>query len=146
MRFFCVSSRRRHTRCALVTGVQTWALPISSRAIESVGGAARGKAIIVLNPAEPPLVMRDTVYCLTEGGDEAEIRASVERMVATVAGYVPGYRLKQDVQFARLDAQACAAILREPSAAAGLQGRAFLEVGGRSTEGGRGREEEGGKG
>src|SRR3546814_5882654 len=90
----------------------------TSRAIESVGGAARGKAIIVLNPAEPPLVMRDTVYCLTEGGDEAEIRASVERMVATVAGYVPGYRLKQDVQFERLDAQACAAILREPSAAA----------------------------
>src|SRR3546814_8196724 len=55
----------------------------TSRAIESVGGAARGKAIIVLNPAEPPLVMRDTVYCLTEGGDEAEIRASVGRMVAT---------------------------------------------------------------
>src|SRR3546814_1077536 len=49
-------------------------------------------------------------------------------MVATVAGYVPVYRLKQDVQFERLDAQACAAILREPSAAAGLKVSVFLEI------------------
>ncbi|MEL1263024.1 acetaldehyde dehydrogenase (acetylating) [Pseudoxanthomonas putridarboris] len=100
----------------------------TSRAIESVGGATKGKAIIVLNPAEPPLMMRDTVYCLTEGGDEAAIRASIQQMVARVAGYVPGYRLKQDVQFEKLDAAACAAILREPSAAAGLKVSVFLEV------------------
>ena len=100
----------------------------TARAIESVGGAARGKAIIVLNPAEPPLIMRDTVYCLTEGGDEAAIRASIQQMVAAVAGYVPGYRLKQDVQFEALDAAACAAILREPAAKAGLKVSVFLEV------------------
>jgi acetaldehyde dehydrogenase len=76
----------------------------TSRAIADVGGAAYGKAIIVLNPAEPPLVMRDTVYCLADlDADEAEIAASVERMVADVAAYVPGYRLKQAVQFDRID-------------------------------------------
>ena len=100
----------------------------TSRALETVGGAQRGKAIIVLNPAEPPLIMRDTVYCLTEGGDEAAIRASIHAMVASVASYVPGYRLKQDVQFEKLDAAACAAILRAPSAAAGLKVSVFLEV------------------
>jgi acetaldehyde dehydrogenase len=68
-------------------------------AIEKVGGARRGKAIIVLNPAEPPLIMRDTVYCLIGGADHDAIRASVEEMVAAVAEYVPGYRLKQQVQF-----------------------------------------------
>lgn len=100
----------------------------TSRALEIVGGAQRGKAIIVLNPAEPPLMMRDTVYCLTEGGDEAAIRASIEAMVATVAGYVPGYRLKQKVQFEALDAAACAAILDDPNASAGLKVSVFLEV------------------
>ena len=68
-------------------------------AIERVGGAERGKAIIVLNPAEPPLLMRNTVFCLSQGGDRGAIKASVEEMVAKVQGYVPGYRLKQDVQF-----------------------------------------------
>ncbi|TQJ37942.1 acetaldehyde dehydrogenase (acetylating) (plasmid) [Streptomyces sp. NBC_00080] len=68
-------------------------------AIEKVGGARRGKAIIVLNPAEPPLIMRDTVYCLVGEADHDAIRASVEEMVAAVAEYVPGYRLKQKVQF-----------------------------------------------
>ena len=100
----------------------------TARAIESVGGAAKGKAIIVLNPADPPLIMRDTVYCLTEGGDEAAIRASIQQMVATVATYVPGYRLKQDVQFEKLDAAACAAILRERDAKPGLKVSVFLEV------------------
>ena len=71
----------------------------TSKAIEVVGGAARGKAIIVLNPAEPPLVMRDTVYCLCEATDEKAIEASIEKMVADVHEYVPGYRLKQKVQF-----------------------------------------------
>ncbi|MEU9734795.1 acetaldehyde dehydrogenase (acetylating) [Streptomyces sp. NPDC048002] len=71
----------------------------TASAIETVGGAARGKAIIVLNPAEPPLIMRDTVLCLTGDTDHDTIRASVADMAAQVAKYVPGYRLKQDVQF-----------------------------------------------
>ncbi|MFI6737827.1 acetaldehyde dehydrogenase (acetylating) [Nonomuraea sp. NPDC050451] len=75
----------------------------TAAAIESVGGAARGKAIIVLNPADPPLIMRDTVFCLTGDADHDAIRASIEEMVAEVAKYVPGYRLKQDVQFAPID-------------------------------------------
>ncbi len=75
----------------------------TSRAIETVGGAERGKAIIVLNPAEPPILMRDTVYILSEGGSEAEIEQSVEDMAKAVQGYVPGYRLKQKVQFERFD-------------------------------------------
>ena len=71
----------------------------TSRAIEIVGGAEKGKAIIVLNPAEPPLIMRDTVYCLCDDADREAIRASIEAMVAEVQAYVPGYRLKQAVQF-----------------------------------------------
>jgi len=71
----------------------------TSAAIESVGGAARGKAIIVLNSAEPPLIMRDTVLALIGDADHAAIQASIEAMVADVASYVPGYRLKQAVQF-----------------------------------------------
>ena len=73
----------------------------TARAIEEVGGAAKGKAIIILNPAEPPMIMRDTVFTLSEGADEDAIRASVEAMVKKVQVYVPGYRLKQDVQFER---------------------------------------------
>ena len=71
----------------------------TSAAIQSVGGAAKGKAIIVLNPAEPPLVMRDTVYCLVESAGHDKVVESIDRMVAEVQQYVPGYRLKQDVQF-----------------------------------------------
>ncbi|NOZ65885.1 MAG: acetaldehyde dehydrogenase (acetylating) [Alphaproteobacteria bacterium] len=71
------------------------------RAIEEVGGAGKGKAIIILNPAEPPLLMRDTVFTLCEMADEAEIEKSIEDMVAQVQSYVPGYRLKQKVQFER---------------------------------------------
>jgi acetaldehyde dehydrogenase len=72
----------------------------TSRAIESVGGAKRGKAIIVLNPAEPPLMMRDTVLCLVaDDADRDAIVGAVKKMVAAVQAYVPGYRLKQDVQF-----------------------------------------------
>jgi acetaldehyde dehydrogenase len=71
----------------------------TSAAIQSVGGAAKGKAIIVLSPADPPLVMRDTVYCLAETGDHSAITESINRMVAEVQHYVPGYQLKQDVQF-----------------------------------------------
>jgi len=71
----------------------------TSRAIERVGGAGKGKAIIVLNPAEPPLIMRNTIFCLSDPAETADIAASVERMVAEVQNYVPGYRLKQPVQF-----------------------------------------------
>jgi len=70
-------------------------------AIEKVGGAAKGKAIIILNPAEPPLLMRDTVFTLSAMADEAEIEKSIEDMVRQVQAYVPGYRLKQKVQFER---------------------------------------------
>ncbi|WP_323798455.1 acetaldehyde dehydrogenase (acetylating) [Parasphingorhabdus sp.] len=73
----------------------------TARAIEEVGGAQKGKAIIILNPAEPPMIMRDTVFTLSETADEEVIRASVEAMVADVQKYVPGYRLKQEVQFER---------------------------------------------
>lgn len=71
----------------------------TSQAIEVVGGAAKGKAIIILNPAEPPVMMRDTVYVLSEAASQAEIEASIEQMAAAVQAYVPGYRLKQKVQF-----------------------------------------------
>jgi acetaldehyde dehydrogenase len=71
----------------------------TAQAIEAVGGAGRGKAIIILNPADPPLIMRDTVLCLIGDADQEAVRASVEQMVARVAEYVPGYRLKQQVQF-----------------------------------------------
>ena len=63
-------------------------------AVEKVGGAAKGKAIIILNPAEPPLIMRDTVHCLTETEpDQAAITASIHAMIKEVQKYVPGYRL-----------------------------------------------------
>jgi acetaldehyde dehydrogenase len=78
----------------------------TARAIETVGGAGRGKAVIILNPAEPPLIMRDSVYCLVAAPDpatRAAISEAVTRMVADVAGYVPGYRLKQPVQIAEVD-------------------------------------------
>lgn len=71
----------------------------TSKAIESVGGAKRGKAIIILNPAEPPLVMRDTIFTLSEMADVEEVRKSINEMVEHVQTYVPGYQLHQDVQF-----------------------------------------------
>ena len=71
----------------------------TSQAIEAVGGAAKGKAIIIMNPAEPPLMMRDTVFVLSEAADQAKVEASIEEMAAAVKSYVPGYRLKQKVQF-----------------------------------------------
>lgn len=71
----------------------------TSEAIEKVGGAERGKAIIILNPAEPPIVMRDTVFTLSEMGDQDMIRESIHDMVAEVQKYVPGYSLHQEVQF-----------------------------------------------
>jgi acetaldehyde dehydrogenase len=71
----------------------------TSQAIEKVGGATKGKAIIVLNPAEPSLVMRDTVFTLSEMADKEAIRKSIHEMVNTVQTYVPGYELHQEVQF-----------------------------------------------
>lgn len=74
----------------------------TSQAIEVIGGATKGKAIIIMNPAEPPVIMRDTVYVLSEAADEAEVEASIEQTVAAVKTYVPGYRIKQKVQFERI--------------------------------------------
>jgi acetaldehyde/propanal dehydrogenase len=63
-------------------------------AVEKVGGAKKGKAIIIINPADPPLLMRDTVHCLTETApDQAKITASIHAMIAEVQKYVPGYKL-----------------------------------------------------
>jgi acetaldehyde dehydrogenase len=67
----------------------------TARALEEIGGAAHGKAIIILNPADPPILMRNTVFCaLPEGTNHQAVVDSVQRMVADVADYVPGYRLK----------------------------------------------------
>lgn len=74
-------------------------------AIEQVGGATKGKAIIILNPAEPPLVMRDTVFTLSEMADQQKIRESIAEMVSEVQKYVPGYRLHQEVQFDEISAE-----------------------------------------
>ncbi|QFU76552.1 acetaldehyde dehydrogenase (acetylating) [Halioglobus maricola] len=72
----------------------------TSRGIEICGGASSGKAIIIINPAEPPLIMRDTVHCLTESEpDEAAITESIQQMIAEVQKYVPGYTLKNGPVF-----------------------------------------------
>jgi len=76
----------------------------TARALEEVGGARRGKAVIIINPADPPILMRNTVYCLVEGDcRHAEIEASILAMVDRVKAYVPGFRLKQQVQFETFD-------------------------------------------
>ncbi|MEM5427717.1 acetaldehyde dehydrogenase (acetylating) [Cupriavidus oxalaticus] len=99
----------------------------TSKAIEVIGGAAKGKAIIVLNPAEPPLIMRDTVYVLSEAANRTEVEASIEEMAAAVKAYVPGYRLKQKVQFDEIPASAP---LNIPGLGkfSGLKTSVFLEV------------------
>jgi acetaldehyde dehydrogenase len=72
----------------------------TARAIERVGGAQRGKAVIILNPVEPPMIMRDTVFCaISPDASHDAITSSVHAMVAEVARYVPGYRLRADPQF-----------------------------------------------
>ncbi|MFJ8965661.1 acetaldehyde dehydrogenase (acetylating) [Lentzea sp. NPDC102401] len=78
----------------------------TAQAIADVGGARRGKAVIVLNPADPPITMRDTVLALVNAPDPQtrhRIRASIEYMITQVAAYVPGYRLKQPVQIDPVD-------------------------------------------
>lgn len=99
----------------------------TSKAIEVCGGAERGKAIIILNPAEPPLLMRDSVFVLSESADRAAIEASVEEMVRMVQQYVPGYRLKQRVQFEEISVEAP---LNVPGIGkvSGLKTSIFLEV------------------
>ncbi|MFF5008438.1 acetaldehyde dehydrogenase (acetylating) [Streptomyces phaeochromogenes] len=99
----------------------------TASAIEKVGGAARGKAIIVLNPAEPPLIMRDTVHCLVSACDEQAVTASVGEMVGRVQAYVPGYRLKQKVQFEQVGADDPLRTL-VPAGATPLKVSVFLEV------------------
>lgn len=71
----------------------------TSAGITRVGGAKNGKAIIILNPAEPPMIMRNTVYALSQGVSEDAITESVLHMVKEVQNYVPGYHLKQELQF-----------------------------------------------
>ena len=99
----------------------------TARAIEQLGGAERGKAIIILNPAEPPLIMRDTVVTLSQGGSRDAIQASVAEMVEQVRTYVPGYRLKQAVQFEQIGDNAP---VRVPGVGqvSGLKTTVFLEV------------------
>jgi acetaldehyde dehydrogenase len=91
----------------------------TARGIEVIGGAARGKAIIVLNPAEPPMIMRDTIFCaIPPDADTAAIALSIHEMAKDIAAYVPGYRLLAEPQF------------DEPSAATGGLARVsvFAEV------------------
>ncbi|MFF0630685.1 MULTISPECIES: acetaldehyde dehydrogenase (acetylating) [unclassified Streptomyces] len=72
----------------------------TARGIERIGGAGRGKAIIILNPAEPPVIMRDTVFCsIPEDADRDAIAQSVKEVAEQVATYVPGYRLRAEPQF-----------------------------------------------
>jgi len=99
----------------------------TSRAICALGGAEKGKAVIVLNPAEPPLIMRDTVFTLSQGGEPQSIERSILDMVAQVQSYVPGYRLKQKPQFEVIGDNAP---LRIPGVgyASGLKTTVFLEV------------------
>lgn len=99
----------------------------TSRGIEEVGGAEKGKAIIILNPAEPPMMMRDTVFTLSSGANEAEIEAAIEAMVAQVNAYVPGYRMKQKVQFERFGSNSAVNIPGIGSFE-GIKTSVFLEV------------------
>ncbi|MGE8643551.1 acetaldehyde dehydrogenase (acetylating) [Acinetobacter vivianii] len=100
----------------------------TSKAIVEVGGAKKGKAIIILNPAEPPLMMRDTIYCLTElNADQDAIRKSIHDMAIAVNRYVPGYRLKQEVQFEKFDGTN-ALNIPEVGKLSGLKVSIFIEV------------------
>ncbi len=100
----------------------------TAHAVEKVGGAARGKAIIILNPADPPLIMRDTVYCLTGDVDHDAIRDSIARMVADVSQYVGGYRLKQSVQFTAVEPATLKPLLGDAAEHVRWKVTTFLEV------------------
>ncbi len=99
----------------------------TANALRVLGGAGRGKAIIVLNPADPPLLMRCTIYALSVGGDATAIRSSVARMVRDVADYVPGYRLKQEVLTEAIDEAEASRIAGSPVTDA-KRVSVFLEV------------------
>ncbi len=99
----------------------------TSLGIEQVGGAEKGKAIIILNPADPPVMMRDTVFTLSSGASEEEITAAIEAMVEKVRAYVPGYRLKQAVQFERFGSNNPVTIPGQ-GRFEGLKTSVFLEV------------------
>lgn len=72
----------------------------TSKGIETIGGAARGKAIIILNPADPPMIMRDTIFCaIPDDADTDAIAESIHKREKEIQAYVPGYRLLQDPQF-----------------------------------------------
>jgi acetaldehyde dehydrogenase len=100
----------------------------TAAALEQVGGAGKGKAIIILNPAEPPMIMRDTVHCLIGDADQDAIRASVEQTTTKVAQYVPGYRLKQPVQFTPLANQPVGTLLPDAATSVTTKVSVLLEV------------------
>lgn len=110
------------TRANIDEFTQTTAL-----GLEKVGGADKAKAIIVLNPAEPPLLMRNTVFTLCDPIDQEKVKESIESMVAKVQAYVPGYRLKQEVQFERFGSNNPCAIPGYGKFE-GLKASIFLEV------------------
>ena len=110
------------TRANIDEFTQTTAL-----GLEKVGGADKAKAIIVLNPAEPPLLMRNTVFTLCDPIDQDKVKERVESMVAKVQAYVPGYRLKQEVQFERFGSNNPCAIPGYGEFE-GLKASIFLEV------------------
>ena len=110
------------TRANIDEFTQTTAL-----GLEKVGGADKAKAIIVLNPAEPPLLMRNTVFALCDPIDQKLVKESVEVMVSKVQAYVPGYRLKQEVQFERFGSNNPCAIPGYGEFE-GLKASIFLEV------------------
>jgi len=104
----------------------------TSHAIEQVGGAYRGKAIIILNPADPPVIMRDTVLALIAGGSSTDlqdqIRTSIDQMVAEVSHYVPGYRMVQKVQFTPVDPDEVATVMPTNGGPVDTKVAVFLEV------------------
>lgn len=99
----------------------------TSAAIRDLGGAKRSKAIIILNPAEPPMLMRDTIYALTKVANQEIIRESIEKRIKEVQSYVPGYRLKQEVQFTEISKKE-AYLYPDLKGEAGLQVTVFLEI------------------
>jgi len=99
----------------------------TAKGIETVGGATKGKAIIILNPAEPPLIMRDTVYTLSEVVDTELVREAIHQMIEKVQAYVPGYRLKQEIQFDLIPADQ-PVFIEGLGAVSGLKTSVFLEV------------------
>ena len=100
----------------------------TAHAIEQVGRARRGKAIIILNPAEPPLIMRDTIFCLIGAADHEKVRQSIQAMIADVASYVPGYRLVQEVQFTPVQPDEVATLLPAGAGPVDTKVSVFLEV------------------